>query len=576
MKVFRHGGIRRKLTMIVMASSGAALLLACLAFVVHDIFSYREVMRQDLSTRAQIIGNNSTAALSFGDPKPVDEIMDALSADPHLVVACVYDSERRMFAHYPHSNVKIPFPERPGSQEAWFTSGHLNVLRDVTLNGRTIGSVFLRSDLRGLYSRVRYNAMVTAIVMLAAMAVAFLLSAWLQRVVSVPLTQLARVAVRIARDKDFSLRAPKLSDDELGDLVGCFNEMLDQIQARDAALRGSQDELERRVEERTGELRETNERLNIEVESRKRSQQEIEAIQQKLMETSRQAGMAEVATGVLHNVGNVLNSVNVSATLLGDKLRNSKLSSLLKAAEMLREHETEMAAFLTGDPKGKLLPGFVIKLAAHLAGERDEALKELELLSQNLEHIKGIVAMQQTYARVSGIVEILPAAQLVEDALRVDQASLARHRIVVVREFAQVPALAIDKHKALQILVNLIRNARHALANGTALEKRLTVRIEPSSPDRVRIVVQDNGEGILPENGTRIFQHGFTTKQDGHGFGLHSGALAAREMGGSLNVHSEGLGMGATFVLELPVNGNSAYPPPPTNEGSQGHTDRAA
>jgi signal transduction histidine kinase len=162
--------------------------------------------------------------------------------------------------------------------------------------------------------------------------------------------------------------------------------------------------------------------------------------------------------------------------------------------------------------------------------------------------------MQQSYARVSGVVEILPPAQLVEDALRMNEASLARQGIQVLREFGEVPNLSIDKHKALQILVNLIRNARHALVNSSAPEKRLTLRLEPAGETRVRIVVRDNGVGIAPENHTKIFQHGFTTKKDGHGFGLHSGALAAKEMGGSLLVSSAGLGHGAEFTLELPVN----------------------
>jgi C4-dicarboxylate-specific signal transduction histidine kinase len=553
MKVFRHGGIRRKLTLIVMASSCAGLLLACLAFVVNDVLSYRQVMRQDLSTRAQIIGNNSTAALSFGDPKPVDEIMDALSADPHLVVACVFDAERRLFSQYPRSDMRIPFPERSEPEEAWFTSNHLNVLRDVTLNGRSIGFVFLRSDLRGLYSRVRYNAMITVLVLLAAMAVAFLLSAWLQRIVSDPLTQLAQVAVRVARDKDFSLRAPRMSDDELGELVECFNEMLAQIQGRDLALRQSQDELERRVEERTGELREANQRLNTEVQSRKRSQQEIEAMQQKLMETSRQAGMAEVATGVLHNVGNVLNSVNVSATVLQDRLHKSKVSSLLNTADLLHAHAGRLAEFLTEDPRGRLVPGYLLKLASHLVVEQEETLKELSVLARNIEHIKEIVIMQQSYAKLSGVAEILAPAQLVEDALRMNEAALARHHIKVVREYMEVPPVSIDKHKALQILVNLVRNAKQALKEGAVEEKRLTIRVELSGADKVAIVVRDNGVGIPPENLARIFQHGFTTKQDGHGFGLHSGANAAKEMGGSLAAASEGPGRGAVFTLELPV-----------------------
>ena len=554
MKTFRHGGIRRKLTIIVMASSCAALLVACLAFVVNDIRSYREVMLKDLSTRAQIIGNNSTAALSFGDPKPVEEIMDALSADPNLVSACVFDTDRKVFAQYPRAVGRIPFPDRGAAQGAWFTSGPLNVFRPLVLNDQIIGSVFLRSDLEELHARVRNNAAIMILVMLAAVGVAFLLSARLQRFVSDPLTQLAGVAMRVAHDKDFSLRVSKASDDELGDLVDCFNEMLAQIQERDVALRRSQDDLERRVEERTGELRATNELLNNEIETRKRSQQELEAMQQRLMETSRQAGMAEVATGVLHNVGNVLNSVNVSATVIQDRMLKSKLSSLVDTADLLRAHADGLAAFLSEDSRGKLVPGFIVKLASYLTAEQEETIKELSVLARNIEHIKEIVMMQQSYAKMSGAAEILSPAQLVEDALRMNEAALARHNVKVVREYGEVPQVSIDKHKALQILVNLIRNAKYALDHGIVDEKQLTIRVAASSLDKVLIAIHDNGVGIPQENLVKIFQHGFTTKRDGHGFGLHSGALAAKEMGGSLSVHSDGIGKGAQFTLELPIS----------------------
>jgi C4-dicarboxylate-specific signal transduction histidine kinase len=308
------------------------------------------------------------------------------------------------------------------------------------------------------------------------------------------------------------------------------------------------------VEERTGELQETNERLNVEVESRKRSQQELESMQQRLMETSRQAGMAEVATGVLHNVGNVLNSVNVSATVIQDRMLKSKLSSLINTADLLRAHADGLAAFLSEDPRGKLVPGFIVKLASYLAAEQEETIKELSVLARNIEHIKEIVIMQQSYAKMSGVAEILSPAQLVEDALRMNEAALARHSVKVVREFAEVPPVSIDKHKALQILVNLIRNAKYALDHSTMDEKQLTIRVKAPGPDKVSIVIQDNGVGIPEENLVRIFQHGFTTKRDGHGFGLHSGALAAKEMGGNLSVHSDGIGKGAQFTLELPIS----------------------
>ena len=161
--------------------------------------------------------------------------------------------------------------------------------------------------------------------------------------------------------------------------------------------------------------------------------------------------------------------------------------------------------------------------------------------------------MQQCYARVSGVMEFLSPVQLVEDVLRMNEAGLARHGITVVREFLEVPDVAIDKHKALQVLMNLIRNAEHALHDSPAGEKRLTIRVGPAGPGRVRIVTKDNGVGIPAENLTRIFGHGFTTKKEGHGFGLHSGALAVKEMGGSITAQSEGLGKGAEFILELPA-----------------------
>jgi len=142
----------------------------------------------------------------------------------------------------------------------------------------------------------------------------------------------------------------------------------------------------------------------------------------------------------------------------------------------------------------------------------------------------------------------------VEDALQMNAAALSRHGILVVREYEEVPMISVDKHKILQILVNLIRNAKYAIDAAAKREKRVTICIHMNERKMVSLSVSDNGIGISPENLTKIFSHGFTTKRDGHGFGLHSGALAAKEMGGSLSAHSEGPGKGATFVLELPLS----------------------
>jgi C4-dicarboxylate-specific signal transduction histidine kinase len=383
-----------------------------------------------------------------------------------------------------------------------------------------------------------------AAVLALSSGIAFAISSQLQRVISVPIQKLAETARVIAARNDYSLRAEKLEADEIGAFTDTFNHMLEQFQLQDAALQAVQDTLEHQVKE-----------LQHEIAERKRAEEEVEALHHQLVEASRHAGMAEVATGVLHNVGNVLNSVNVSSTLLADRLRKSRALNVARAAELLRERNGDLGRWLTEDERGRMLPAYLADLGAHLSTEHSEMTAELELLVKNVEHIKEIVAMQQNYAKVSGFIEILPLEKLVEDALQMNAAAFERHRVRVIRDFGNVPNVSVDKHKVLQILVNLLRNAKYAM--DACIERRLDLRIELASPGSVRLTMRDTGCGIPAENLTRIFSHGFTTKKDGHGFGLHSGALAAREMGGILSAESEGAGRGATFILELPIAENS-------------------
>jgi PAS domain S-box-containing protein len=286
----------------------------------------------------------------------------------------------------------------------------------------------------------------------------------------------------------------------------------------------------------------------------KLDEEQLDKLNRQLMDTSRSAGMAEVATGVLHNVGNILNSVSVSATLVGDRLRGSNVDDLRQATAMLLEQNGRLAEFLTADPKGKLIPEFLGTVAEELAEEQAELIAEMNSVGQNIEHIKEIVAMQQSYAKVSGVYENLPVAGLVEDALRMNTAAFDRHHIELIREFDEnTPSVCVDRHKVLQILINLLRNAKHAMDGRIDHEKRMVIRVGMASPDRVKVTVCDNGVGIDSNHLTKVFNHGFTTKKDGHGFGLHSGANAAKEMGGTLTAHSDGPGKGAEFTLELPT-----------------------
>ena len=310
------------------------------------------------------------------------------------------------------------------------------------------------------------------------------------------------------------------------------------------ALVAANANLEQRVEERTQELQD-------QLVAKDQALTELAAAQNSLVEMSRAAGMAEVATGVLHNVGNVLNSVNVSCNLIMNQVRESRIANLAKAADLMAQYQDNLGRFLTEDPRGRQIPAYLMSLSPVLKEEHQLILRESEALYQRIEHIREIVTMQQTYGRVSGVIETIAPEQLMEDTLKLNAEALARHEITTHRQYREVPPITVDKHQVLQILLNLVNNAKYACA-GMEKEKIITLRIFPSGPDRLSMQVSDNGAGILPENLTRIFQHGFTTRKTGHGFGLHSGAIAAIGLGGRLTGHSEGLGLGATFTLELP------------------------
>ncbi|RBH56325.1 MULTISPECIES: DAHL domain-containing protein [Pseudomonas] len=305
-----------------------------------------------------------------------------------------------------------------------------------------------------------------------------------------------------------------------------------EINRVNRALQVANTDLEQRVERRTQSLREA---------------------QSELMESARLAGMAEIATNVLHNVGNVLNSVNISADLVARKLRSSKTQGLAKAVTMINEHKHDLGEFITSDERGKLLPGYLNQLVEVIAAEQQSMSDELTQLSKSVDHIKDIVSTQQSYAGVSTMEEPLHIRDLLEDALRMNSGALSRHNVTVIREYEDVPRVMADKHRLLLILINLISNAKQAMANLADRPREITLQVRAIEDNTLRISVKDAGEGILPENMTRIFAHGFTTRKDGHGFGLHSCALAAIEMKGHLTAHSDGPGKGAVFTLELPL-----------------------
>jgi PAS domain S-box-containing protein len=306
--------------------------------------------------------------------------------------------------------------------------------------------------------------------------------------------------------------------------------------------------------------------ISKDITALKQAEADLAHTHKELVLASRLAGMAEVATDVLHNVGNVLNSINVSASLVDERVRNSRVVDVCRLAELLERHTEDRAAFLTRDPKGQKVPGFIICLAQELASEQAAILEEISSLRRNVEHVNEIVAMQQSYAQISGAFENINVTDLLEDSLRMNADSLARHHVKIVRDFSVLPPICTDRHKVLQILINLLRNAEYACDKSGRSDKQVILRAS-NGDGRVEVAIIDNGVGIPPENLTRIFNHGFTTRKDGHGFGLHSGALAAKELGGSLTAHSQGWGLGAVFTLQLPCR-------PPAGRQTEPSQDR--
>jgi signal transduction histidine kinase len=304
-----------------------------------------------------------------------------------------------------------------------------------------------------------------------------------------------------------------------------------EVQRAEAALRLANDELEQRVEERTRELKQA---------------------QARLVDTAREVGMAEVASNVIHNVGNVLTSAVINFETMQALVKSSRVDGVPKLAAVLEEHQRDLGAFLTQDPRGSRLPGYLSALGAALLGEQAQLREGLEAMGRHIEHIRAIVRVQQDYAKTALLIEECDLAQLIEDALRIQLAALARHGVSITRDLAPLPGVRVDKHKVLQVLLNLISNAKDALDGVPVGQRNMTVRLRHDEK-WVRIQIIDTGSGFTPEVREHLFSHGFTTRKEGYGFGLHSCALAAQLLGGHLSLESEGPGRGATATLGIPL-----------------------
>lgn len=276
-----------------------------------------------------------------------------------------------------------------------------------------------------------------------------------------------------------------------------------------------------------------------------------EQAQQRVAALSRLTGRAEVASNVLHSVGNTLNSINTSVTLMTDKAKNSKLSALVELDKLLQQHQDDITDFLINDPKGQSILKFISLLSKEWIVENNYFRDELSSLTKNMLHVKNIIMIQQSLSKVGGDVERIVLPDLLDEAILLNKIAYERAGIQIIRDYSPVKQAVLNKEKIFQICVNIIKNGIDALVEGTNKEKLLIIRLQEKDTLHFMIQFSDNGHGISPENINKIFIHGFTTKKEGHGFGLHTCMLYTKELGGSLSVESKEM-MGATFTLILP------------------------
>jgi len=294
-----------------------------------------------------------------------------------------------------------------------------------------------------------------------------------------------------------------------------------------------------------------NKDLRKEIENRLKDKQNLEEMSQNIVTTSRQAGMSDLATTILHDVGNVLNSLNTSIDFLHEHLATSKMDKLSKAAMKMERAYADGDKFIENEEL-KLLVPYINEVSKHLNKEYSIINDELASIKKNVNHIKNVIQTQQQHAKKSASTEKIQINRVVDEALEFSRTSISSHNITIETNYSNLPVCTIDKHMVLQIITNLISNSVQSLIEKNNNDKKIIMQTKCVNTDKFEISVQDNGVGIVEDNLIKIFSHGFTTKKTGHGFGLHGCANGAKSLGGTLRVHSDGADQGALFTLELP------------------------
>jgi NO-binding membrane sensor protein with MHYT domain len=276
-----------------------------------------------------------------------------------------------------------------------------------------------------------------------------------------------------------------------------------------------------------------------------------EARNQHQFEKARELGMAEISASILHNVGNVLNSVNISVETMLASQSSTALKAIKKLATLFNNHKEDLSQFLTKDPRGIHVIAYLDELAQCWGKEHELELYELKEISKNIGLIKSIISTQQNVIKVGDFEQIVSINDFIDETLLLSGLELHKE-IQVKKEYGDIKAIVVDKIKLFQVLSNLFSNAKEALLESSNKNKTLIIKTRTRDEKKIEIQISENGIGVSKSNMNKLFIFGFTTKKTGHGFGLHASALAVNEMGGEIRVDSKGHEKGTTFTIHLP------------------------
>ena len=574
-----------------MVICSVALVLACVAFLVYDILTFRQQMVEDLSSQADIIGSNSTAALTFDDPESATEVLAALAIKKTIICACIINTEGDVFAEYHRKDGK-PHSAHPDNMDFshQFINGGLDIVRQIVLDNENIGKVYLRSDLDELRSRLKSYTIILTSILVASLLIALFLSSKLQKVISSPILYLAKTAKTISIGRDYTIRAQEHGDrqDEIGHLFEGFNEMLEQIEKRDASLREARAILEQRVNERTSELRETVDELELEVTERKRAEgqlekrsnelqiakeatekhadelakafeelnlanQELKEMHGQMVQHEKLASIGQLAAGVAHEMNTPVGFVASNFETLGsymkkindllklynqvlDKIESSEDSVLKSATASIREFQEDTHM------------DFIMEDIQVLFKDSEEGLDRVASIIQNLRDFSRIDQAGDfaQYNVNEGIEATLVVAR-----------NEIKYNAEVETEFGSVPPVFCNSGKINQVFLNILVNAGQAIGSQEREGRgKICIRTYATDED-VICEISDDGPGIPEENIAKIFDPFFTTKPAGKGTGLGlnvSYDIIVNKHGGVLQVESI-LGKGTKFIIKLPISG---------------------